>query len=308
MPDLQIAGHDTELLANNLEYLRRRRYSLMSAAELIRHIDEGIPLRENALVFTVDDGYADFAAAGAPVFAAYDCPVTVFLVTDFVSGRLWNWFDRLTWAFRNSARREATVDIGGESVHWRWTNPAGAERAADEMAQRLKKVADVLKEQLINRVAIALEVDIPDTPTEQFRAMSWDQVRACGRQGVTFGPHTVSHPILSQVDATRSDREISESWRAVAAATDAAVPIFCYPNGSPSDFSLREKESIARSGMIAALSTMKGFLESSASGIAAADRFAMPRIPYAEQKPTFVQIASGLEAIRVRIGKRLGGG
>jgi peptidoglycan/xylan/chitin deacetylase (PgdA/CDA1 family) len=308
VPDLQIGGHDPALLANNLEYLRRRRYSLMSAMELIRHLDEGIPLRENALVFTIDDGYADFAAAGAPVFAAYDCPVTVFLVTDFVSGRLWNWFDRLTWAFRNSARRDVKLDFGGESVHWRWTNPAEAERAADQLAQRLKKVADVLKEQLIDRVAGALEVDIPDRPTEQYRAMNWDEVRACGRQGVTFGPHTVSHPILSQIDATRSDREISESWRAVAAATDAAVPIFCYPNGTSADFSSREKASIARSGMIAAFSTMKGFLESSASGIAPTDRFAMPRIAYAEQKLTFVQIASGIEALKVRMTKRTGSG
>jgi hypothetical protein len=99
MPDLGVEGHDPALLAGQLEYLRRHRYRLMSLRELLQALDERTPIRENAVVFTVDDGYADFAEVGAPVFAAYDCPVTVFLVTDFVSGRLWYWFDHGDYAF-----------------------------------------------------------------------------------------------------------------------------------------------------------------------------------------------------------------
>lgn len=305
VPDLAVNGHDPSALSKHLEYLRRRRYRLMSLPDLLHHLDEGIPLAENALIFTVDDGYADFAVVGAPVFAAYDCPVTVFLVTDFVAGRLWNWFDRVEWAFIHTDEREMTLEISGERIRLRWTNVADRVRVADEFVERLKGVKDGLKQELIGRLEEILDVNIPVLPPEQYMAMSWDQVRTCASRGVTFGPHTVSHPILSQVDATRSDFEISESWRAVADATDAAVPVFCYPNGTLSDFSSREKASVARAGMAAALSTIEASLESSPSGIAAPDRFALPRFPYPEEKQRFIQMASGLEASKARIRRRL---
>ena len=306
MPDLGIRGHDLEVLSRNLEYLRRHRYNVMSVLELLTHLDEGIPLRENALIFTVDDGYADFAVAGAPIFAAYDCPVTVFLVTDFVSGRLWNWFDRVTWAFSHSARREVSLDISGQRSQLKWSNPAECERASEETVERLKRVTDTVKDGLIQNLERALEVEIPERAPEQYRAMSWDQVRACGDRGATFGPHTVTHPILSQVDAGRSDREISESWQAVARATDAAVPVFGYPNGTTADFSAREKASVARAGMTAAVSTTDSPLEASIFTQGPIDRFAIPRLAYAEQKSSFVQIASGLQVVKARFAKRFG--
>ncbi len=301
VPDLGVRGHDPALLAKHLEYLRHRRYRLMSVMELLNQVDEGIPLKENTLVFTVDDGYADFATVGAPVFEAYDCPVTVFLITDFVSGRLWNWFDRVPWAFDHSKHSGIAVEILGEKVCLRWNSPAESARASDEIVERLKGVPDAMKEELIREVGKALEVEIPDAVPEKYRAMNWDQVRACAHRGATFGPHTVSHPILSQVDGRRAEREILESWRAVAAATDAAIPVFCYPNGN---LSTREKDIVSGSGMTAALSTIDGCLESSRSGMAIQDRFALPRFGYSEEKSRFVQIASGLEAMRARLRRR----
>ena len=305
VPDLGIRGHDPAILAERLEYLRRRRYGLMSLPDLLTHLDEGIPLEGNAVVFTVDDGYADFAAVGAPVFAAYDCPVTVFLVTDFVSGRLWNWFDRIEWAFDNTERREIAMDVLGEKVSMRWTSSSARDSAREEFVERLKRVEDAVKEGLVGNLEELLDVTIPERAPEKYLAMNWDQVRTCARQGVTFGPHTVSHPILTRVDASRADYEISESWRRVAEATDAAVPVFCYPNGTPLDFSSREKASVARAGMTAAVSTIDGSLESFSSGIASADRFAIPRFAYSELKERFVQIASGLEERKTRMRRRL---
>ena len=304
VPDLGIQGHDPVLLARHLEYVRQRRYRVLSVMELLHQLDEGIPLAGNTLVFTVDDGYADFAEVAAPVFAAYDCPVTVFLVTDFVSGRLWNWFDRIQWAFVHSKRREIAVEIFVEKVSLRWDSPAESTQKSDEIVERLKRVPEAMKEELIDDISKALEVEIPDAAPGKYRAMNWDQVRACSRRGVTFGPHTVSHPILSQVDGARAEREISESWRAVAAATDAAVPVFCYPNGTLADFSTREKDMVSSSGMTAAFSTIDGCLGWSRSGVASEDRLALPRFGYSDDTSRFVQIASGLAAMRERLRTR----
>lgn len=274
----------------------------MSLSDLIAHVEQNKPLDRYAVVFTVDDGYADFADIGSPVFAAYDCPVTVFLITDFVSGKLWNWFDKVDWIFRESNRDRLTFEIGGENLDVHWKSVGEREQVSEMFIERLKQVSDVVKEERIVALAGALEVDLPEKAPARDRAMTWDQVRQCARNGVTFGPHTVTHPILSRVDSRRADAEISESWRAVTAATDASVPVFCYPNGTAADFSAREERSVASAGMKAALSTIPGSLVSTASGMKVNNPFSIPRFSYVEEKSGFVRIVSGLENIRAGAG------
>jgi len=99
-----------------------------------------------------------------------------------------------------------------------------------------------------------------------------------------LGPHTVSHPILSRVGEGRSDYEIAESWRVVAHETDAAVPVFCYPNGTLSDFSSPEK-AVCRGRDDRSPLHDRGFLESSASGVAVPDRFALARLQTTHDLP-----------------------
>jgi peptidoglycan/xylan/chitin deacetylase (PgdA/CDA1 family) len=269
---------------------------------LLKHVEEAIPLEKSSIVFTVDDGYADFATVAAPIFAEYDCPVTVFLISDFVSGKLWNWFDRVEWAVRESSRNELSINIGGERVGYRWRNRAERESASDAIVERLKRIDNGSKEVCIRDLARLLEVSLPETAPARDRAMTWDDVRSCAQRGVTFGPHTVTHPILSRIDDAQSEHEIGESWRRVAAETDAVVPVFCYPNGTPADFSMREERAVQRAGMKAALSTVDASLVSTSAGLETRDRFAIPRFSYAEAKASFVQIASGIEAMRGRVG------
>ena len=58
--------------------------------------------------------------------------------------------------------------------------------------------------------------------------------------------------------------------------------------------------------MTAAVATTDSPLEASISPHVPIDRFAIPRLAYAEQKSSFVQIASGLQAVKARFTKRFG--
>lgn len=305
VPDLGVQGHDPARLASHLEYLRRHRYRLMGLRELLNEIGQGTPIAQNALIFTVDDGYADFAEVGAPVFAAYDCPVTVFLVTDFVGGRAWNWFDHIEWAFGKSDRDEIDITLLGTRINRRWSTQSDRAEVCADFVERLKRIRDSARRDAIRWIAAALDVDIPERAPEQYRAMTWDQVRACGQAGATFGPHTVSHPILSQLEDSEAELEIAASWRAVSKETEAAVPVFCYPNGTALDFGSREKDAVAAAGMRAALSTMGGSVPWPESGLTVQDKFALPRFAYPEDPPTFAQVASGLEETKRRIRRWL---
>jgi peptidoglycan/xylan/chitin deacetylase (PgdA/CDA1 family) len=302
VPHLGVKGHDPRILAGHLEYLRAHRYHLISVSELLDHVEHDIPLERPTLVFTVDDGYADFATEAAPVFAAYDCPVTVFLISDFVAGKSWNWFDKVGWAFRESDRRGLDFEIDRYRFVLHWSDASQREAATERITEGLKRVPDALKEEKILELARALDVDLPSAVPARDLAMTWEDVRACARRGVTFGPHTVTHPILSQVDDERAEAEIKGSWEAILSETTASVPVFCYPNGTPRDFSAREKSILRGVGMKAALSTIPGSVRSARGRLKMPDPYSVPRFSYTEDKRSLIQIASGLQALRDRRG------
>src|SRR5690242_10921585 len=90
-PDLGVAGHSARILARNLAYLRKERFELVSLADVA--LGRTIGIRQPQVAFTVDDGYSDFLDIALPVFAHYDCPVSVFLATGVWDGRCWYWND-----------------------------------------------------------------------------------------------------------------------------------------------------------------------------------------------------------------------
>jgi len=59
--------------------------------------------------------------------------------------------------------------------------------------------------------------------------------------GIRFGSHTCTHPILSKVPESEALREIRESKRRIEEATQMEVLSFCYPNGKESDFNEKVK-------------------------------------------------------------------
>src|SRR5690349_3158122 len=99
--DLGVAGHSARMLAKNLAYLRKERLELVSLADVALGRTTGI--RRPQVVFTVDDGYTDFQDVALPIFADYDCPVSVFAATGVWEGQCWYWNDVISYAFANTA-------------------------------------------------------------------------------------------------------------------------------------------------------------------------------------------------------------
>src|SRR5437763_4645722 len=128
-PDLGVVGHDPAVLRDHLAYLRRHRYRLLSLTDVVRQIEDGSGSGGTAAVaFTVDDGYAGFARIAAPIFAQYDCPVTLFVTTGFLDGRLWLWWDRVTYLFKHTQCGSLVLNLGSEQRVYRWSRPDGRVR------------------------------------------------------------------------------------------------------------------------------------------------------------------------------------
>ena len=295
------AGHDAEVLRAHLAYLRRMRYELIGLSELVRRLRTGDGNLSKTVVFTIDDGYADYATVGAPVFEEFDCPATVFVVTGVTDEGGWYWWDRLRMTLELAERRAVTVEIGGKPVALEWSDAQGAARAARAIVERLKHVPDEERRQLLHSLPSLVDGEVPATPPPRYAPMSWDEIRACGRGVTTFGAHTVSHPILARADDAVARDEMETSWQRLSAETAAAIPVFCYPNGGPTDVGPRETKILRELGLVAAVTTRPGYASRPEfrSGLDAP--YLMPRFPYGGDRTELVQVVNGIERMKLAV-------
>jgi peptidoglycan/xylan/chitin deacetylase (PgdA/CDA1 family) len=298
-PALGISGHNPQNLRHILAQLRRRRYELISIAELFRRLRNGEELKR-AVAFTIDDGYSDAGLVAAPIFAEFDCPLTVFAVTDFLDGQMWFWMDKIAYIFTQTKRRELSARLGNEQVQFSLESGAGRAgwRALVDRCYRAPK-ADRLA--CIKELSRTAEVELPSQPPESFRALTWDEARALENRGVTFGPHTVTHPILSALPAEESEREIAGSWRHLRSQLSNPVPVFCYPGGRSHDFSEREVAVMTRTGLWGAVTGEPGNLRSGLSRDATDQWYRLPRYLYQDTLTGVLQCVSGIERIKTQL-------
>ena len=248
-------------------------FRFVALAEMIEKARRG-NLAPRSIAWTVDDGYADFAEVAMPVFEGYKSPVAVFLVTGFIDGASWPWWDQVRYIIQES---------GSPPEH------------ADDKIAALKRVSDEQKWAEIRTLSEHYSVHVPQVPPASYRPMSWDQVRACARRGASFGPHTVNHPILPNVDDRQAEQEIALSWsRLKEEVGAAALPVLAYPNG---DYGPREIELAKKTGLEAALTTRGGHVGREV----VCDRpFELPRFDLRPEPIALRQIVSGLEAAKAR--------
>ena len=293
-------GCDAATVRRALAHLRRERYHILSIEELVRAaIEHRVPNR--AVAFTIDDGYLDHATIAAPVFAEFDCPVTTFVTTGFLDGDLWFWWDRIEHIFKSTRRRAVGVALIDRQLEYRWDNEIERIRAQIDFTEECKRIPDFEKHDAIAQLAAAADVALPEAPPIEYAPMSWQQLRACEKRGMTFGAHTVTHPVLSRVSAERSCWEITESWRRLREEAAAPVPVFCYPNGRPSDFSQREIETLEELEFLGAVVGSEGIVSSRATLQAEGGAFAVRRYPFPDELPRLLQYVSGAECARAML-------
>jgi len=293
-----IAGCDVENLRRGLRYLVKNNYEFVSLTKLFDRLAGNGPPPSGAVAFTIDDGYIDQAKIAAPVFAEFGCPVTTFVSAGFLDGDLWFWWDQVEYVFALAARHAVQVKIGDALLDYRWENEAQRAHAQADFTEKCKLVTNTEKLAAIKRLARAANVEIPETPPRHCAPMSWEDLRACEKMGMTFGPHTVTHPVLSRATDDFADSEITESWARLCAEARYPVPVFCYPNGGWADFGDREIAVLRRLGFVGAVVGEPGYADARAFQQDGDNRFKVQRFGFPDELPHMIQYVSGVERFK----------
>ena len=254
-PQSGVRGHTLSQLGQAVDMLRDSGARIVSLRQLVATHLQRAPAEPDCVAITMDDGFADQYTMCREVFAPRNCPVTCFPVVGFLDGGLWPWDDRLGWAVMHSPCKQVAVNIDGQIHPCDLRSNSSRLAALRRMRSLFKRLDGSVIAEVLNTVAKQLQVEIPAQAPAQHQPMTWDQARELESHGMDFGVHTVSHRIVSQLQADAVHQELSHCWARLQSELKQPLPVVSWPTGLPGDFTERDEQIAAGLGIEAGVST-----------------------------------------------------
>ena len=232
-PDLDplLVSATPETFRRQMEHLRKR-YRPVTLERVVECSKGGRPLPDDAVHVTVDDAYRDFAEHAWPILRELGIPVTVFVPTaypDQPDRTLW--WDRLhratvrgtrdeTWARAMEAARGAIDAVALPPID-----------AHHDVRALMRSLGHDDAERFVDSTCREVGLDDRDASPRPSALLSWDELRALSREGVSFGAHTRHHAALTKLDEIRVRSEIRGSLEDLERELGAGPRPIAYPYG-----------------------------------------------------------------------------
>ncbi len=289
-------SHSLKISKNEFEehliYLAKHN-SVLSLDEVVEASLAGKDLPPNPTVITIDDGYFDAYDIAFPLLKKYKMPATLYVITGFLDGKIWLWTDLMRYLMLKSEAVFFSYEHpNGELVEAELKNDLQKLEVAGRVNAILKKLSDKEKDFRIEEIAENLEVEIPKKPTADYAPITWKQAREMDKSWIDIESHTVTHPILSNLDSENLEFELRQAKERLEKILERKVEHFCYPNGSLNETVEKATE---KAGYKSAVTTEYGFNNGRSN------MFLLKRIDANPSIANFAQSVSGFEHLRQRI-------
>ena len=246
-------GVPVDIFSQQMEYLSSYFHilPLVEAAERMKRND----LPDNALVVTFDDGYKDNYQYAFPILKKFSIPATIFLATGPIGSQNMLWHDRVFSAFRHTQKSSLLFYGQGKKM---FSLKTLEEKifAQGEILNYLRSLDGDKTDAWIEWLTNELEIVVPQN--QDHLMLNWDQIKEMSRWKISFGAHTVTHPILSNLSFKKAWYEINESKQVIEKNLNTRVTTFAYPNGREGDFNETTKNILKDLGMTYAATTIFG--------------------------------------------------
>ena len=275
-PDL-LVGDDGEIAIfdSHLSYLTRH-FKVLPLDEAIQRLNDGT-LPDRAACITFDDGYADNAEIALPLLQKYGVPATFFIAAGFIGGGMM-WNDRIIEIVRRApgnALDLSSLGLGNYDI----STLSQRQKSLFSIIEKIKYKSYEDRLDQDEKLHALLPVDLP----ENFM-MTAEQIKTLHRAGMEIGGHTVTHPILAQLESEQAYREIAEGKEILEDCIGEPIRYFAYPNGKPDqDYRAEHASMLKKVGFKAAVSTTWGAVSRNS------DLFQLPRFtPWDKSSTRFV--------------------
>ena len=262
-----VGYHDVEVspetFRDHVGYLRRRGYDFLSLEQYGEYLAGGRELACDSIVMTFDDGYRDNYSAAFPVLRNAGIPAAVFLCVGPMEGGPMLWWDRLARAVRTLRSTHSRTPVDDTTLAPDVTellaravlgSDAQASAAIGTLIDTAKALEVCEREEFIG----ALERACGCAAGVEDLMLTWDMVREMEAGGITFGAHSMTHPVFSGLSEDDARAELAESKRIIEERLGHSVAAFAYPYGKDGYFSDDTVAAVRQAGFRWAYTTENG--------------------------------------------------
>jgi len=236
-----------------MEYIRSRFFTLPLEEITERMKKKDVP--DNSIVVTFDDGYLDNYENAFPVLKEFSIPATIFLATGAIDTGKILWHDHVFSALRET-RSLFLKEFGISKKSFSLINLQEKLYAQSEILKFLRKLDT--RERFFWIDILEKDLEIAKKENKNRIMMNWDEIKEMYNNGISFGGHTINHPILSKLTADEMKEEIFFSKKIIEKHIESSITTFAYPNGTVEDFNEMTKSLIKDAGYSCAVTTIFG--------------------------------------------------
>ena len=257
-------------------------HSVISMDFLSQNFDKWERIPDGSFVITFDDGWIDFHDTAYPILSGLKIPATVYLTTGFVSSECSYWQERLNSLLtpilaNKKVFLETDNIVSIPEINLKLKNlisKSDGKSIIFKFIDYLKKFTnDIISETISDLEDFLKKHSIMISEYEPRSFINWDEINSIKDPNISFGSHTVSHPILTNEQTDIIEDEICRSKEIIEKETGRDVFHFCYPNGNYNE----EIRRIASKSYKSACTTRVGF------GSKNSDMFGLNRIGINEE-------------------------
>lgn len=212
----------------------KKYYKVTSLEDIIDRVKSGRSIR-GCLAVTFDDGFKDNYTIAYPILRKYNVPATIFISPGFIETGKVPWFIKVRYIFMQTPLKRIRSNIGGQEYDLIMETSRERFLASEDFMCYLKRCEDDNRGRLLNELCDQLGIN--DFSEINDLMLTWEQIREMSNGGVSFGAHTMSHPVLARLTPEEAQEEIKESKKKIEAMIGKRVDSFSYPFGKRTDYS-----------------------------------------------------------------------
>ncbi|MDZ7333336.1 MAG: polysaccharide deacetylase family protein [candidate division KSB1 bacterium] len=209
------------------------------------------------VVITFDDGYQDNYTNAFPILKKYAVPATIFLSTDPIQNGTRLWYDAIQETILGSSQKHIDLSAFGLG-EFEIITAKQKDHAIHQITDHVKKFMNGCRKEEITEYLETRYSTNDDAGNSQWLMLNWDQIKEMARSGITFGAHTMTHPILTQISTEEAQREIQLSRKIIEENIGMKVDLFAYPNGNADDYNDKIIDLVKSEGFSAACTLIPG--------------------------------------------------
>lgn len=269
--DLELISASTEQFDWQVRHVRDN-YEPITFDDVLAVIDGKHALPKRAVIFTFDDGFDDNYVHAFPILKRHGVPATIFISSDYIGGERTFWFDWVTYLINQCAGRCFELPALARSFNCP-ADQVGRRGLIKEFLEIMKRVPDEARRAAVDELEATAGIDFPAGGFIESRPMNWDQAREMAANGIEFGSHTASHPILKQVSDAGMEHELLGCKQTIERELGKPCDVIAYPVGGAHAFDQRIIDHVERAGYRLGASYQSG-----TNSLDALETFAMKRV------------------------------